>query len=232
MSRRRPAATADRCHARFYNARHPCRELFRAERENRPSVLQHRHPGIGTQRHRQGCGRHHLLDNRQQLIRPERTIRADHICAERLQRNCCCCRIGSGYRPPRRFERHLTNDRHPSVLLHRQERSPHFLNVDHRLNDEIVHAGFRQGCYLFGIDIENSIEGELAQWPDQFASWSEIAAHSRLIAASLPGDFDRCGIQGKYFFFQTIMRKFDAIGAKGAGSQHLRASLHVSAVHR
>ena len=71
MRRRRPAAAADRRDSGVHDPGNPGRVLLRAERENRPPVLQHRHAGIRPQSHRQGRRRHHLFDERQQLVRPQ-----------------------------------------------------------------------------------------------------------------------------------------------------------------
>ena len=112
-----------------------------------------------------------------------------------------------------------------------KQRRPHLLDIDHRLDDEIVDTGFCQRLHLFGVNVEHFIERQLAERPYQLAGRPEVAPHPHVRSARLSGQFDGGVIQRKDLAGQSVVGQFDPVRAKSAGGQHFGPCLHVTTVH-
>ena len=129
---------------------------------------------VGLDDNRKGCTSADPLYNRHKVLRSERAVYADGICAKRIQRECHGLRICSGKCPLILFECHRDPDREGRVFFRGKHRSAHFRQIGHRLKNDKIRPCLLPRDHHFAKAVIGLLKGEGSERLHEFPDRSDI----------------------------------------------------------
>ncbi len=236
LRRRSAAATDDADAVALDELAQRRRQRARLFREDRLAVgpLQGQ-PGVGDAVDRQRAGLAEEADRVAHVLRPGRAVEPDHVDVERPQRRQHRLDVGP--------EQHLAAvgkerdgglDRQRAAglgegLAGAEDRRLDLEDVLGGLDDDQVGAAFDQATRLFGEDLDQGGEGDVAQGRvgrrRQEPGRSDRAGDEAVLAGRLAGDFGRLDVDLQRVLAEAPLLELQPRALEGVGLDHLGARL-------
>ena len=229
--RRRATAAAEVRGAGGEELRAPAAEVLWAHREVRLAVDELRHAGIRLDADGAVAVFGERLDDGHELLWSERAVDADDIGAHVGEDDGGRLRIGARDCAAVVAVGQLADDRDPGCdILGGEQRGAHLLDVDARLDDEVVDAGFCEGGSLLEEAGVGVFEIEVAERADEAPRRPHGAGDLGARAGRFLGNPDGRHIELCHAVFEAVVVELEAARAEGVRLDDGRAGLDVRLV--
>jgi len=186
--------------------------------------------GVRFNDHRQSCPVGKLLRHREQLIRPERAVKADCVRTHPFAHQCHCRNRASGECAVIFFKRHRDKNGQLRILLCRQQRRLYLVKIGHRFNHDHIRSGFFSGSHLLREERIGVLKAQGARRLQQLAQGADVQCNERSALRRFFGGSD----SGRNHLLHRHAGSVELVPvcAEGVGIDDLRALLHIGPVNR
>ncbi len=125
----------------------------------------------------------------------------------------------------------MSDDRKIADRSNRLDGGQHFAQIREGLQDEKVHASFRQRLGLERKTLDGFLPGDVSEGFDGAPDGADGPRHVNSVARHLPGDFRPRPVDFLQLTFQTMRAELESVGAIGVCLNDIRADFNVVPVN-